>query len=152
MSLKKFFIRVWNTYISCSTHTFYIIRKPISYSNYASHDISSIHHYFIFFRTTKINRSRFLHISKNHKKKRITKKRFCKLARLIIDQFYLLISLEGMWSFIRSLILVLVPFRSHFGTSTYIMCKPQPQNHKQIYHLKVNSILVIFILKLMAND
>ena len=117
--------------------------------NYASHDISSIHHYFYIFRTTKVNRSRFLHISK---KKRITKKRFCKLARLIIDQFYLLISLEGMWSFIRSLILVLVPFWSHFGTSTYIMCKPQPQNHKQIYHLKVNSILVIFILKLMAND
>ena len=42
------FIRVWNTYISCSTYTFYIIRKPIAYSNYVSHDISSIHHYFIF--------------------------------------------------------------------------------------------------------
>ena len=117
-----------NTYISCSTHTFYIIRKPISYSNHVSFKYTSL---FYIFRTTKVNRSRFLHISKNHKKKRITKKRFCKLARLIIDQFYLLISLEGMWSFIRSLILVLVPFWSHFGTSTYIMCKPQPQNHKK---------------------
>ena len=29
---------------------------------------------------------------------------------LIIDQFYLLISLEGMWSFIRILMIFLVPF------------------------------------------
>ena len=52
----------------------------------------------------------FLHISKNHKKKKDYQKRFCSVAHLIIDQFYLLISLEGMWSFISSFIIVLVPF------------------------------------------
>ena len=31
------------------------------------------------------------------------------------------------------------------GTSTYITCKPQPQNHKELYHLKDNLIPYINI-------
>ena len=60
------------------------------------YDISSIHHYFIFIGLQRSIRQDFYKFQKIIKKKRVTKKRFCKLARLIIDQFYLLISLEGM--------------------------------------------------------
>ena len=49
----------------------------------------------------------FLHMSKNHNKKKGLPK---KIVLVIIDQFYLLISLEGMWSFISSFVIVLVPF------------------------------------------
>ena len=48
---------------------------------------------------TKVNRSNkkvISQISKNHKKKNDYQKKFIMLAHLIIDQFYLLISLEGM--------------------------------------------------------
>ena len=31
------------------THNFYIIRIPISYSSHCGYDISSIHHYIIFY-------------------------------------------------------------------------------------------------------
>ena len=77
------------------------------------YDISSIHHYFIFLGLQRSIGQDFYTFQKIIKKKRITKKRFCKLARLINDQFYLLISLEGMWSFIRSLMLVLVDVHLH---------------------------------------
>ena len=60
--------------------------------------------------TTKVNSQDFYTFQKIIKKKRMNKKRFFLLARFIIDQFYLLISLEGMWSFIWSFMLVLVPF------------------------------------------
>ena len=43
MSLKIFFeLCGTHSYISCSKHTFYIIRMPISYSSMLSFDISSI--------------------------------------------------------------------------------------------------------------
>ena len=35
--------------------------------------------------------------------------------------------------------------------STYITSKPQPQNHKQRYHLKENSILYIIIVIIIIN-
>ena len=62
---------------------------------------------------TKVNRSTkkvISQISKNHKDKNDYQKKFIMLAHLIIDQFYLLISLEGMWSFISSFMTVLIPF------------------------------------------
>ena len=65
---------------------------------------------FYIFMTTKVNSQDFYTFQKIIKKKRMNKKRFFLLARFIIDQFYLLISLEGMWSFIWSFMLVLVPF------------------------------------------
>ena len=67
----------------------------------------------LYFYDYKVNRSTksviFKHL-KNHKKKKDYQKRFCSVVHLIIDQFYLLISLEGMWSFIPSFMIVLVPF------------------------------------------
>ena len=36
-------------------------------------------------------------------------------------------------------------FKVKFGKSTYITCKPQPQNHKELYHLKDNLILYVNI-------
>ena len=51
-----------------------------------------------------------LHISKNHKKKKDYQKKFLCVVLLIIDQFYLLMYLEGMWSFISSFMIVQVPF------------------------------------------
>ena len=74
MSLKKN-VYECGTHMSCSTHTFYIIRKPISYSKHVSYDISSVTSLFYIFRTTKVNKSRFLHISKNHKKRKDDQKK-----------------------------------------------------------------------------
>ena len=57
-----------------------------------------------FYRTTKVNRSTKqvqLQISKNHKKTIRSEKQILALVNLIIDQFYLLISLEEVWYFIR---------------------------------------------------
>ena len=44
-------------------------------------------------------------------------------AHLIIDQFYLLISVEGVWSILEGSDSLL----ANFGTSTYMTCKPHPQ-------------------------
>ena len=66
--------------ISYSTHTFDIIRMPISYSRMGSFDISSIHHYFIVLGLQRLKK-------KDHQKK------ILELNIFIIDQFYLLISL-----------------------------------------------------------
>ena len=58
---------------------------------------------YIFFMITKVNRSTksvILQISKDHKKTNNGSPiKFSKLSSIIIDQFYLLISLERMWSF-----------------------------------------------------
>ena len=64
--------------------------------------------YFYDYKVNRSTKSVILHILKNHKKKD-NQKRFCSVPHLIIDQFYLLISLEGMWSFIPSVMSVLVP-------------------------------------------
>ena len=65
----KMFGQVWNTYISCSTHTFYIIRMPISYSRCGcgliSSDFSSMYHYKFIIGHQK---TRILQISKKYKK------------------------------------------------------------------------------------
>ena len=53
----NFIAKRLRTHISrVQQNIFYIIRM-LSYSRELSFDISSIHHYFFFFRTTKINRS-----------------------------------------------------------------------------------------------
>ena len=54
---------------------------------------------------TKVNRSTksdFLHISKNHNKKTDNPPKKLWLPAILLDHFYLLISLEGMSTFIRS--------------------------------------------------
>ena len=66
--------------------------------------------YFYVYKVNRSTKSVILHISKNHNKKKDYQKRLCSVPHLIIDQFYLLISLEGMWSFIPSFMSVLVPF------------------------------------------
>ena len=72
MSLKKFFIRVWNAYFLCSKQTFYIIRMPISYSRERTCLFSSIYHYIFFLwleRSVGQPKVIFLQISKNDNKK-----------------------------------------------------------------------------------
>ena len=105
MNVKKKFMRNWNAYFLCSKQTFYIIRMPISYSRERTGLFSSIHHY-IFFMATKVNRSIksdfFYKFQKIITKKRITKKYIYSVRSLLLDHFYLLISLEGMSTFIRS--------------------------------------------------
>ena len=106
MNLKKNFIRNWNAYFLCSKQTFYIIRMPISYSRERTGSFSSIHHYiFLLWLQRSIGQPKVIFFYKFKKiiiKKLITKKKNYPVHSLLLDHFYLLISLEGMSTFIRS--------------------------------------------------
>ena len=105
MNLKKIFLRNWNAYFLCSKHTFYIIRMPISYSRERTVIIfkyTSLYFFLWLQRSIGQPKVIFLQISKNHNKKLITKKKNYPVRSLLLDHFYLLISLEGMSTFIRS--------------------------------------------------
>ena len=105
MNLKFFLQTMWNAYFSCSKQTFYIIRMPISYSRCCAFVIFKYTSLYIFFMATKVNRSTksdfFYKFQKIIIKKRTTKNFFSN-AHALLDHFYLLISLEGMSTFIRS--------------------------------------------------
>ena len=60
------------------------------------------------------------------------------LVNLLIDQFYLLIYLEGLWFIIERCSTVLGKFWDiHLCTIT---CKPQPQNHNIYIERTFNSV------------
>ena len=102
---KKIFLKMRNAYFLCSKQTFYIIRMPISYSMAVSLLFSSIHHYIFFLwlqRSIGQPKVIFLQFQKIIIKKRITKKKNLWLPALLLNHFCLLISLEGMPTFIRS--------------------------------------------------
>ena len=105
MNLKKFFLRNWNAYFLCSKHTFYIIRMPISYSRERTVIIfkyTSLYFFLWLQRSIGQPKVIFLQISKNHNKKTDNQKKNYPVRSLLLDHFYLLISLEGMSTFIRS--------------------------------------------------
>ena len=105
MNFNKMLQTMWNAYFSCSKQTFYIIRMPISYSSTCVFVIFKYTSLYYIFMATKVNRSTkviFLQISKIIIKKRTTKKEILNAHALLLDHFYLLISLEGMSTFIRS--------------------------------------------------
>ena len=106
MNFKFFFKTMQNAYFSCSKQTFYIIRMPISYSRSCAIDIFKYTSLYYFFMATKVNRSTksdfFYTFQKIIIKKRTTKKKILIAQALLLDHFYLLISLEGMSTFIRS--------------------------------------------------
>ena len=106
MNFKNFFMRNWNAYFLCSKQTFYIIRMPISYSRERTGLFSNIYHYFFFLWLQRsIGQPKVIFFYKFKKiiiKKRITKKKYYSVCSVLLDHFYLLISLEGMSTFIRS--------------------------------------------------
>ena len=113
--LEIIFNRMWNTYISCSKHTFYIIRMPISYSRCGCSDISSIYHYkfFLFYRTTKVigqQKPGFCKFKKVISKTDHKKKDFEHICTSQLFSSISLFCLEGVWSYLSSLMLVIVTF------------------------------------------
>ena len=85
------------------TYNFYIIIISISYSRCIWTDISNIHHYKNFIRTiAKVNCSNKMQFYTN-KNKRIIKKNYHRH----LDQFYLLISLEVVWSILERIVLII---------------------------------------------
>ena len=140
MILNK--INVEHNNISCSKHTFYIIRMPISYSRLVSRSqtlyltrltqgvVTTFQVYIIivFFMTTKVN---MLTKSENFKKSK-NNKIFCNHMPSQLISFYLLISLEGMSTLIPSQGHQIEPFflfcfRSRFRSCLLIVfVKPSP--------------------------
>ena len=110
--LKTFFMNfntilqtMWNAYFSCSKQTFYIIRMPISYSRASAGVIfkyTSLYYFLWQQRSIGQPKVIFLQISKNHNKKWIIKKKDLVSQCPPINNFYLLTSLEGMSTLIRS--------------------------------------------------
>ena len=104
---------VCKLYISCSTHILYITRMPISYSA-RLRSISQV--YIIIFIFVGLQRSigqpkcDFYTFQKIVIKKTDHQKKSLDLNYVIIDHFYLLISLEGMASYIQGVISYLVQF------------------------------------------
>ena len=91
--LEKHFVRGWYKYISCSTNNFYTIRCPF-HAPRAKFKIA-----------LQSSLCRLTIRCDFYKFYNITKKRIIILKtswHLIIDQFYLLISLEGVQSIIES--------------------------------------------------
>ena len=106
MNFKKNLKQMRNAYFLCSKQTFYIIRMPISYSTHRAELFSSIYHFFFFLWLQRsIGQPKVIFFYKFPKiiiKKRITKKKNLSVPCVLLDHFYLLISLEGMSTFIRS--------------------------------------------------
>ena len=104
----EFFIKIRKNIISRVQLIFYIVSPECPFHTRGV-QLTSL---FYYFRTTKVNRSTksVIFISKIVIKKKDHQKKILKLGHLIIDQFYLLISLEGMTSFLRRVITYLVKF------------------------------------------
>ena len=106
MNFNKILQTMWNAYFSCSKQTFYIIRMSISYSRSCAFYIFKYTSLYYIFMAIKVNRSTksdfFYKFQKIIIKKTDNQKKNLKAHALLLDHFYLLISLEGMSTFIRS--------------------------------------------------
>ena len=105
--LKIFFLYVTGTHISCVQNRLFISSGcPFHTLGSGLSLFSSIHHYIYFFMATKVNRSTksdfFYKFQKIIIKKLITPPKNYPVRSLLLDHFYLLISLEGMSTFIQS--------------------------------------------------